>query len=243
MGDSSVALHLAEPTSAAIAMELHDGLGQELYYLSLLAATIARAEPRDPSTFRDSLTELQGRISQALDDCRRLSHRHLGTCVDNASLPAALKALAEKFSAVGSGERTVVYQGARTLPPSLALWCGHHLYRIAQEAVTNAVRATTGGRVVISLRVCQKRLRLAVSSPASGFLPTRSAGVGLATMRARARRIGATLRIAHRRDGRLVLSCSLPVANPGRRTHVVAPDVPAQCPWCGTHPSAGHARA
>jgi signal transduction histidine kinase len=85
-----------------------------------------------------------------------------------------------------------------------------HLYRIAQEAVTNAVKHSRATKLSISLRARADHFELRVEDDGAGFsLATRrkATGMGLYIMDYRARTIGGTLRINPRRRGGTQVSC------------------------------------
>lgn len=69
-----------------------------------------------------------------------------------------------------------------------------HLYRIAQEATTNAIKHAGASRILVSLSASGDRIELRIEDDGKGFDPTAaSGGLGLATMRQRAALIGAEL--------------------------------------------------
>ncbi|MFM7749643.1 MAG: sensor histidine kinase, partial [Opitutaceae bacterium] len=92
-----------------------------------------------------------------------------------------------------------------------------HLYRIAQEAVNNAVKHARARHVIIRLEETGGRLQLTVKDDGNG-LPsgrvTRAEGIGLRVMRHRANVIGAQLAIDSRRGEGVAVRCSLP--SPGK---------------------------
>jgi signal transduction histidine kinase len=88
-----------------------------------------------------------------------------------------------------------------------------HLYRIAQEAVNNAVKHARAAEVVIRLLRRDGALLLAVEDDGAGLPRGRGApaeGIGLSVMRHRANAIGATLAVEARRGGGVSVRCSLP---------------------------------
>ncbi len=90
-----------------------------------------------------------------------------------------------------------------------------HLYRIAQEAVSNAVKHGKSQMIVIYLRGRADTVELQVSDDGGGFplvRPEPSAGMGLHIMDYRARAIGGTLRFESRTEGGVIVSCCIPLA-------------------------------
>jgi signal transduction histidine kinase len=88
----------------------------------------------------------------------------------------------------------------------------NHLYRIAQEALSNAVRHSGARTVRVELRTDRERLRLRVSDDGCGFGKQHGqhSGMGLRTMRHRASAIGARLSIAAGRHGGTIVTCDCP---------------------------------
>jgi two-component system CheB/CheR fusion protein len=86
-----------------------------------------------------------------------------------------------------------------------------HLYRIAQEAVNNAIKHSGGRTIWIRLRESAGEIELEVSDDGRGLqaTPQRRAGMGLHIMDYRARSIGGTLRISGNAPGTVVL-CRVP---------------------------------
>ena len=88
------------------------------------------------------------------------------------------------------------------------------LFRIAQEAVNNAVRHSGCGRIVVELRGGGKKRILTVSDDGKGLARAagRSDGMGLRIMEHRARMIGGSLRVASGKASGTVVVCTLPTA-------------------------------
>src|SRR5690606_20316966 len=87
-----------------------------------------------------------------------------------------------------------------------------HLYRIAQEAVNNAVKHAEAGAITVSLTRQQGRLHLRVEDDGQGIPDgafAEAGGLGLRTMRYRADLIGASLDIRRCRSGGTCVECSL----------------------------------
>jgi signal transduction histidine kinase len=87
-----------------------------------------------------------------------------------------------------------------------------HLYRIAQEAVSNALKHAKAGDVSIGLRNVDGRIRLTVEDEGDGIAKgaiLSSTGMGLRTMKYRAGLIGARLEIASGPEGGTLVSCEM----------------------------------
>jgi signal transduction histidine kinase len=93
-----------------------------------------------------------------------------------------------------------------------------HLYRIAQEAVTNAVKHSRASQILICLRTREGRIELRVTDNGIGVpaSPAPSGGMGRYTMDYRARTIGGTLSVERGPNGGTVVSCLAPQSSEWR---------------------------
>jgi signal transduction histidine kinase len=83
-----------------------------------------------------------------------------------------------------------------------------HLYRIAQEAVNNAVKHSQAGTILIQLTETDGRMELRVSDDGIGIsFPLKSSGMGMHTMEYRARTIGGSLSVGPGPERGTVVSC------------------------------------
>jgi signal transduction histidine kinase len=122
---------------------------------------------------------------------------------------AALEQLAETTSSVfGIKCHLVCYNPVFVDDNAVAL----HLYRIAQESVTNAVKHGRAKQISITLSSSAGGLKLTVRDDGSGLpeIPSPS-GSGLKIMKYRAAAIGAKLTLERGPEGGTVVTCSLPV--------------------------------
>jgi signal transduction histidine kinase len=88
----------------------------------------------------------------------------------------------------------------------------NHLYRIAQEAVQNAIKHARANSISITFARVQNRLVLSVKDDGVGMPPRRkNLGMGLSNLQTRARLIGGRLEIRRRKHGGTAVSCELPI--------------------------------
>ncbi len=115
--------------------------------------------------------------------------------VERGGLVYALRALATRASDLYGADVRFRSRGSTEL--GIDATTGTHLYRIAQEAVTNAVRHGHANRIVIQLHFLARRLRLTVVDDGSGLPPdaVNSGGMGLKIMKYRAQMIGGEFRV------------------------------------------------
>jgi signal transduction histidine kinase len=180
----------ADAERQRIASELHDNLGQILTGTSLLAATLESRAALADAALGEDMREVSRLLRQALKVCRTLAH---GSMLDLVhGLGAALEDLARQTTATGVACEAVVTPPARALHGEQAI----ELYRIAQEAVTNALKHAGCMRISIELRLRGRLLDLVVADDGGGLRPGAGTGdgLGLRTMRYRAARAGGTIR-------------------------------------------------
>jgi signal transduction histidine kinase len=189
--------------------EIHDTLGQELTGIAMVAESIARKLASRDAPGAQTVQELARMIQQAKQGTRRLAKGLLPVEVDAEGLSAALEELAETTRL-----RCRIDVRVRC-DRSLHLDDNHvatHLFRIAQEAVTNAVKHAEATQIGIDLSGPPGALVLTVDDDGSGIMPSprkQSRGVGLRIMGYRAQLIGAQLDIQPGPQGGTRVACRL----------------------------------
>ncbi|MFD9460795.1 HAMP domain-containing sensor histidine kinase [Streptomyces sp. NPDC060027] len=177
-----------------VAQELHDEVGQTMtaILLSLKRSSDEAAEP-----LRGELQQAQEITRASLDEVRRLVRRLRPGVLEDLGLVSALTSLTTEFSThTGLRVLRAFDPGLPSLDPQTELV----LYRVAQEALTNAARHAEAGRVEVSLRHADGTVVLAVTDDGHGCGVARE-GAGIRGMRERALLIGATLDITSAPSG------------------------------------------
>ncbi len=179
---------------AALARELHDSTAQHLAALQLQLAAAAR-DTTDP-VLAGRLTEARDAAASTLQEVRALSHSVHPAVLDDLGLDAALRRLARDAShgnGIDIDVNTVLV--SEPMPANVA----GVLYRVAQEAVRNAVRHAAPRHVRIGLLRTRATATLEVTDDGCGFdlaaAERRRTGMGLLSMRERAALIDGTLDI------------------------------------------------
>jgi len=179
-----------------LARELHDSVTQAIYGVVLgtrTTLTMLRSD-RDPGVAAAALEEVAAMAETALSEMRELLvELHPRSLLDEG-LVGALRRLA---AAAASRYRGVEIDCALGAEPDLPAATREALYRIAQEALRNALRHARPGRVAVSLRPAAGGLILEVCDDGAGFDPTAACPghLGLVSMRERAARIGGRLEL------------------------------------------------
>jgi PAS domain S-box-containing protein len=178
-----------------IGRDLHDGLGQELTGVALMLRGLAtRFQHQFPEGVA-GINEIVGLVNQSIESARWLARGLLPVRTDTGGLPFALRELAARSSDLYG---LVVNFRAEIWPEiTLSEASASHLYRIAQEALTNAARHGRASTVDILLMVTKNTFLLRVTDDGVGIEVANKpvAGMGLKIMRYRAGMIGAKIEI------------------------------------------------
>jgi PAS domain S-box-containing protein len=180
----------------SIGRDLHDGLGQELTGVALMLRGLAsRVQPRCPEAM-DSINEIVLLVNRSIENARSLARGLLPVRAEAGGLAAALQELASRSRDLYGLE--VTFRAEGWPEPNLDETDASHLYRIAQEALTNAARHGHATRVDIYLRAAGNTFLLCITDNGEGIkLPISPyTGMGLKIMKYRAGMIGAKFEIA-----------------------------------------------
>ena len=202
-------LEINETLQRRVGQDLHDGLSQQLRGIAYLSHVLHQAltdkalpEAKDAARISELL---QNALSQTRDLARGLTPVKL-------EADGLMSALSELASGIGS----IYGISCRFTCPEPVLIPNRttaiHLYRIAQEAVQNAVKHAKPGGVLIDLTRTDHTIKLTVTDDGHGLPKNfmKSTGMGLKIMDYRARTIGAMVELQRRAEGGTALSCVLP---------------------------------
>jgi PAS domain S-box-containing protein len=179
-----------------LARELHDAVTQTLFAAGLIADALPNVWVADPDAGRDALAELRRLTWGALAEMRTLLLELRPATLTEPALADLLRQLARAAGGRAALEVAVRADGERRLPPEVQV----ALYRVAQEALNNAVKHARAHRVELRLRCFRDVVELRVVDDGRGFDPAAvTAGrLGMTGMRERAAAIGAALRVDSR---------------------------------------------
>jgi signal transduction histidine kinase len=208
---SRVSWHMLEDqeaTARRFSHELHDELGQSLTAVK----TNLTALQLDGGETGARLADSVHLVDEAIGNVRQMSHLLRPTILDDFGLEAGLRWLAEGFAA-----RTgVEVQVESNLEGRLADETETHLFRIAQEALTNVARHSGAKHVHMKLNSTAGEVLLSIqddgcglpAKPASG--PTNGRGLGMIGMRARARSAGGDVSVRGDRGQGVLIEVRVP---------------------------------
>ncbi len=172
-----------------VARELHDEVGQTLTGVLLGLARVSRDAPLN---LAQPLEQLLETTRASIDDVRRIAQRLRPEPLEDLGLAVALLALSRRMREQ-SGLRIACRIPADLPPQSPERELV--VYRIAQEALTNAVRHANAASVSITLALRSDHLALSVRDDGRGMPDRLREGGGMRGMRERAGLVGASLQI------------------------------------------------
>jgi PAS domain S-box-containing protein len=186
-------LEISNREQERLGHELHDGIAQQLMGIALLCKALQKQLERQSQPAAAQASQIEKVVEDALAQTRSLARGLAPVEIGAGGLEAALEDLARRVDKI-HGVRCVFRRGPRAATESSVE--ALHLYRIAQEAVSNALRHAKPTRIIIDLSSASGRSRLTVVDDGIGIAPDadssrREKGMGLNIMRYRARMIDA----------------------------------------------------
>ena len=212
-------LELSERERRAFAQELHDGLGQQLGGVAYLSNVLREKLAERGAPEAVEATRIFGLVRQAIEQTRRVSRRLSPIRPEPDGLTIALRELAAQTAELFR-VRCRFDCRKPVLIEDTAL--AGHLYRIAQEAVNNALKHGKPRRINVRLKFARGIITLMVADDGKGIgaiSPTRQ-GLGLHIMQYRAGLVRGTANVQPRRGGGTEVICTAPCAQPEMRRRV-----------------------
>ena len=201
-------LQISEDERRRIGRDLHDGLGQHLTALEMISHSLARDAKADAPEFAKTAEEIAKYTREAVSQTRKLAHGLAPVALDAQGLMAALNDLAYLTSRTG-----VVCELECEAPVNVHdAAAATHLYRIAQEAVNNALKHAGAKRITLRLHNRGSFIELMIEDDGRG-LPTRgeeTRGMGLQVIDYRSRLIGGRLDVRSEPGQGVRIACLLP---------------------------------
>ncbi len=167
--------------------DLHDGLGPQLAGVVMGLDVVRSALARGNTTRAENLVgTVSGQVRTAVDDVRRLVSGLRPPVLDDLGLVGALRSTGPASVASGPTVTVTTDGPVDGLPAAVEVAA----YRIAQEAVTNAVRHAAATRITVHLTVTPRDVCVRVDDDGRGIRPDAPPGVGLVSMQERAAELG-----------------------------------------------------
>lgn len=206
---NKVSWHMLQSQEAAarrFSHELHDELGQSL------AAVKANLLALDSKQIEDRKQDCLLLVDEAIANVRELSQLLRPVILDDFGLEAGLRWLTEKFA-----QRTgLELEFDSNMPGRLPDETETHLFRIAQEALTNIARHSGASRVALSLSAEREKVWLRIEDNGRGLdaAAAKTSSVGLTGMRARASQAGGELTVTSKSSGGVRIEAWVPTLEP-----------------------------
>jgi two-component system sensor kinase FixL len=190
--------------------DLHDGLGQELTGLSFLLAAFVNSTRHGKSLEVTDLERALDVAQHALQSCRSIAHGLSPVNETQGGLISGLRELVARLK-TGSGP-TLDFTTIEATRLGLSPAASDHLFRIAQEAITNALKHAHANSIKVTLDIEPASVRLEIRDDGKGLtLPEISAtGLGLRTMSYRASLLGAKFHITRLEHAGTCVVCECP---------------------------------
>ncbi|WP_367870129.1 ATP-binding protein [Luteolibacter sp. Populi] len=202
-------LEARESEQARIGQDLHDGLCQHLVATAFSASILQRNLEEVHVKEAGEAAKIVGLLDESITQARDLAKGLYPVPLEKEGLETALQALADTTSKRTGIDCTL---DVSDRPSDLDKGTTIHLYRIAQEAINNAVKHSGAERILIEFEATADEFDLKVSDDGKGLdakaPPTPSeGGMGLHIMDYRARAIGAKLEVAPAKNGGTSIRC------------------------------------
>lgn len=211
-----VALDAAEEEQRRIGRDLHDGLGQHLAGLGFMAKALERSLSSAGRPEAEAAAEIRRLVEQALGHSRALAHGLAPVDVHGTELIPALEGLAHDTASLCGIECAFEVRGQPRIRDEVTATA---LYRIAQEAVTNALRHAEASRVTLRLSQHDDGIELVIQDDGRGMAREersvrKGRGLGHRLMAMRAERIGGVLDMSSRPGRGTTVRCLVGRATP-----------------------------
>ncbi len=199
-----------------LARDLHDSAVQKLFGMVLEARSASVLLERDPEAAREPVERLGELAQEAIGELRSLVFQLRPAAVETDGLGPALRKHVEVLRRVHRREIELDLSGGEGLAPGTAA----EVFRIAQEALGNALRHSRAAHIAVRLSEPNGRLRLTVEDDGVGFEPgsaaLRSRRLGLTSMEERADGLGGSLSVESRPGAGATIGLEVPLGEDSR---------------------------
>ncbi len=205
-------LNISEQEQRRIGQDLHDGICQQLAGIELMSQVLEQALAPKARKHSAQAGQIAAHVREAITQTRMLAHGLCPVVLESEGLMSALQELAHATT--------------KMFGVDCVFHCDHpvqvhdnttatHLYRIAQEAVSNAIKHGKSRRIEIGLAAESSRVFLAVKDNGSGIsaTPPRT-GAGLRIMQYRAGMIGGSVIVQRGEPDGTTVACSVHQSTP-----------------------------
>ncbi len=201
-------MEISEREQRRIGQDLHDGLCQRLTGIALLNRSLERKLAAKSMAEADESARVTELINTGIEEARRVTRGLHPVPDEPVGLMIALRELVDGVQGQGKLACRLDCLATVVIPDRTA---ATHLYRIAQEALQNAIRHAKASTIIIALQADENSITLTVSDDGCGLPDQRSGrGLGLEIMDYRARAIGAMVSVRRGEERGTIMTCTLP---------------------------------
>jgi signal transduction histidine kinase len=205
-------LEIAENERRRIGFDLHDDLGQKLTGTLLIARALEQRLTREGHKEKEDVRRICELIEQSVHHTHNLAHHFSSIDANGGDLAEVMNGLAATVEKMFSIPCECTLKGEI---PALPEDTSAQFYKIAQEAVSNAIKHGKATCVWISVTASPQKLVFTIKNDGIPFSPPLNpkARMGLRTMNYRANTIGATFEIKPNQKNGTIVTCVLPLKN------------------------------
>jgi two-component system, LuxR family, sensor kinase FixL len=188
-------IHAQEAERMRLARELHDDLSQSLALLSIELEMFGQRPPAERRLVSGRMQEFADQVKRLSSEVHQLSHELHPAKLEQLGLVAAVRGFCQEFA---TAHEMAIEFAVRPVPRAVPDETALCLYRIAQEALHNAVKHSGGTAAKVELAMEDGELRLAIADDGVGFDPLASranGSLGLVSMGERARLVHGRLSV------------------------------------------------
>lgn len=204
-------LRISEEERRNLGQDLHDGLGQMLTGIRLISKNLAQQLKANGVPGADEVDEISNLIKEADEYAKALAHGLVHVDFEKEGLHTALKQLCRQVEKLFNIECIFHNRADVSICNNLQAM---HLYRITQEAISNAVKHGKAGNIEIDLSAHNSTLELSIKDDGIGFSESqkkeKKQGMGIHIMRYRANILSGRIEIKETKDKKTKVVCHIP---------------------------------
>lgn len=207
-------LRISEEERRRLGQDVHDGLGQMLTGISLITQNLARKLKSNGIPGSDEVEEISDLIKEADEYAKALAQGLVYVDIEEDGLQEALTQLSSQAQKFFNVNCTFEHNCEVKIDNNLKAM---HLYRISQEAISNAVKHGKAKNINVTLDSDEEMIKLSIVDDGIGFSNSRKKnkkkGMGVNIMKYRANMLSGRLEIAETTDHKTSVICSVPHNN------------------------------
>ncbi|NGP89882.1 PAS domain-containing sensor histidine kinase [Fodinibius halophilus] len=190
-------LNISEQERRRIGQDMHDGLGQMLTGIGLIAQNLAKKLESNELPGAETAQEISDMIRKADDQAHSLARGLVPVDVEANGLGVAIQELVERIQKLYDVKINYNSNNTGSSPFVQDNDTAIHLYRITQEALNNAVKHAGASTITVGLQSSESYLQIRIQDDGEGFdeITDMTKGMGMRLMNFRAQMIGGNLEV------------------------------------------------